>query len=186
MFLLPNGKMLYAGGPDNDGPGDSEFETAVLDLATQSWTTLTISAPPGGSAAMYAPGKILKSGGEAMFNNTIGRTASVLDMTAQTPAWRSVESMDFPRSHHTLVMLPDGQVMSVGGATDADDPVNASWRRRFGSATEQWDRLACMSTPRMYHSGAVLLPDGRVLAQGGNDYRPCGLFPAVSLPRSAS
>ena len=49
-------------------------------------------------------------------------------------------------------------------------------------ATENWATMASQEFRRIYHSGAVLLPDGRVLTVGGNDvpqtevYEPPYLF----------
>ena len=49
-------------------------------------------------------------------------------------------------------------------------------------ATENWTTMASQQFPRLYHSGAVLLPDGRVLTVGGNNvqqtevYEPPYLF----------
>ena len=37
----------------------------------------------------------------------------------------------------------------------------------WAPATEAWTTLAPMAVPRLYHSTALLLPDGRVLATGG-------------------
>jgi hypothetical protein len=39
----------------------------------------------------------------------------------------------------------------------------------FDPATERWTTLASMSVQRLYHSIALLLPDGRVLSAGGGE-----------------
>lgn len=80
--------------------------------------------------------------------------------------------MAFPRIYHTLTLLPDGTVLATGGGrtTDAVDlsATNVVYEAELWSpVTETWTTLARMSTPRLYHSTALLLPDGRVLVAGG-------------------
>ena len=95
-------------------------------------------------------------------------------MTAAAPAWREVAPMNYPRSYHTLTVLPDGNVLATGGA-DHDR------RRRRATGvlgteiwnpdTDTWTRRRRISAPRLYHSSALLLPDGRVLLAGGGALR---------------
>lgn len=186
MFLLPNSKILYAGGPDADGPAGSGLDTLLLDLATESWSSLPDSTIPGGSAAMYLPGQVVKSGGENDMNE-ISSGTTVIDATQTSPSWRVVDAMDFARSHHNLVLLPGGTTLAVGGASDeSEDPSVAIMPAElWDSTSEQWSRVACMPMPRMYHSGAVLLPDGRVLSQGGNDYPSYQIYSPAYLFRGA-
>jgi hypothetical protein len=40
----------------------------------------------------------------------------------------------------------------------------------WSPATAQWKTLAGMRTPRLYHSTALLLPDGKVLVAGGGRF----------------
>jgi hypothetical protein len=101
-------------------------------------------------------------------------------MTQQPPPlWRPVASMAFPRTYHTLTLLPDGNVLVTGGGwtTGATDVSNAVLAAEMWSPTaETWTTLASMNAPRLYHSEALLLPDGRVLVCGG------GRFDDVTLP----
>jgi hypothetical protein len=78
--------------------------------------------------------------------------------------------MAFPRTEHNLTMLPDGTVLVTGGSRNSDvgDTASAVHEAEVWSpTTETWTVLAAMQTPRMYHSTALLLPDGRVLVAGG-------------------
>src|SRR5712664_3651531 len=43
-------------------------------------------------------------------------------------------------------------------------------------ATERWTTMASAQTPRLYHSTALLLPDGRVFTSGGNNYPQVELY----------
>src|SRR6185436_11508063 len=81
------------------------------------------NAVDGGSAAMYAPGKILKSGRSVDPDQPVipsTATTYVLDMSQSTPRWRQTPPMAFPRTFHTLTLLPDGTVLSTGGGPNTD------------------------------------------------------------------
>ena len=123
-----------------------------------------------GSAVMYAPGKVLVMGG----GNPPKNTAEVIDLNAASPSWRAVGSMQFSRRQINATLLPDGKVLVTGGtaAPGFNDPsghVDAA--ELWDPATENWTTLASSSgIPRVYHSAALLLPDGRVLSTGGNGH----------------
>jgi hypothetical protein len=131
---------------------------------------------------MYRPGKILKTGTSAdpdQATRPSTANAYVLDMTQGTPAWSQVPSMNFARAYHNTIMLPDGNVLVVGGgqttnAIGVDTAVLQAEMWSYG--TQTFAKLASMVSPRLYHSTALLLPDGRVLVAGG------GRFNSVNEP----
>ncbi len=117
------------------------------------------------AGAMYDTGKIIRTGGGDPAHARTG----VIDLTAASPTWRETEPMAFPRRRQNLVIMADGNLIAVGGTAESDDPAKAVlageiWDRD----TETWTTVASMATPRMYHSSAMLLPDGRVVAAGGD------------------
>ena len=167
MFLLPNGKLFDAG-PDTT--------TRTLDLSTGQWSTVGTSPIDGMSAVMYRPGKILKSGtwsdpefgGRAVTNR-----AATIDMTASSPAWQEAAPMEYRRSYHTLTVLPDGQVLATGGQTSTDgvdETTGILAAEMWNPDTNTWTTLASHRRPRLYHSSAILLPDGRVMLAGGGAF----------------
>jgi hypothetical protein len=169
MFVLPNGKVVDAGA--NEDP----VATSMFDPATKTWATVDPVVRDGHSAAMYSLGKIIKSG-TAADSGTAGNaaaTAFVLDMNQPTPAWRATASMAHPRAFHNTTVLADGTVLVTGGGTaldgyDVSKSVKAA--ELWTPANETWKTMASAAIPRLYHSTALLLPDGRVLTAGsGND-----------------
>jgi hypothetical protein len=124
---------------------------------------------------MYEPGKVLIVGGNPRGAGTPGAetpTASteVIDLAASSPTWRDVAPMAFARRQLNTTLLPDGTVLATGGTSasgfnDATGSVLAA--ELWNPATEQWTTLAPLQVPRNYHSTAVLLRDGRILAAGG-------------------
>jgi hypothetical protein len=161
MFVLPDGR-LYEAGTFN--------QTYFLDTAAQTWTNGPIntfgSDSYAESAAMYAPGKILRAGGgDPAFAN-----AATIDLSGAvaSPQWKTISPMAFPRRRHNLVIMADGQVMAIGGTRQADSDSLAILEGEIWNPTsEQWTTVAPMSEARMYHSSALLLPDGRIVTAGG-------------------
>jgi hypothetical protein len=165
MLLAPGGKVFYAG-PDT--------QTWFLDTSgTGAWTpgrASNFGYRDYGSAVMYDAGKVLITGGGPPTNTT-----EVIDLNSPTPAWRYVGSMAFTRRQMNATILPDGKVLATGGTSspgfnDATGSVYAA--EMWDPATETWTTMASMQERRLYHSTAVLLPDGRVLSAGGG--QPAG------------
>ena len=97
-------------------------------------------------------------------------TTFVIDLNQPSPVWQQTASMANARTHHNLTLLPDGSVLVTGGGRNQDgcDATSAVFAAEMWSPiTQTWTTMASMATPRLYHSTAILLPDGRVLVAGG-------------------
>jgi DNA-binding beta-propeller fold protein YncE len=161
MFLAPNGRVFFAGGTSR-----------YLDTGgTGSWSVVASRVVGGrdnyGTAAMYDDGKIVFVGGA----DPPVASAEVINLRAPSPAWRLVGSMAQSRRQHNATLLPDGKVLVTGGSrgagfNDSTSPVLSA--ELWDPVTEQFRTLASESRYRGYHSGAVLLLDGRVLSSGGD------------------
>ena len=170
MFVLPDGRVLAA------NSAETAIVTQTLDISAQTWSVIDTNAVDGGSAAMYLPGKILKSGTSTNPDDPAvpsAETAYILDMTQPLPKWREISPMVFPRTYHTLTNLPDGKVLATGGGptTDAlgvNDAIKSA--ELWSPDTETWETMASMQRPRLYHSTAILLTDARVLVMGGGRF----------------
>ncbi len=176
MFVLPNGKVYNAGTKD---------KTYLLDTTTGVWTPGPTNAFGSSgyaeSGAMYEPGKIIRSGG----GDPSIPNAATIDMTVASPSWTQISPMNIPRRRHNMVILADGEVMAVGGTRTGDDLSGAVYEGEiWNPATGQWTLTSPMTYDRMYHSAALLLPDGSVLTSGGENegrekaqiYKPPYLF----------
>jgi hypothetical protein len=171
MYVLPDGKVVDAGANENP------VATSKLDLTSRTWSTVDPVVVTGHSAAMYQPGKIIKSG-TAADSGTAGNaapTAYVIDMNQPSPSWRQVASMAHPRAFHNTTLLPDGNVLVTGGGTALDGydvTKSVKTAELWSPATETWQTLSSAAIPRLYHSTALLLPDGRILTAGSGDDGP--------------
>jgi hypothetical protein len=98
-------------------------------------------------------------------------TVELLDLGATNPAWRFVKTMHHPRVLCDSILLPDGRILVVGGSSTgksdvAVDPVLPT--EVYDPAADTWTELAPINCPHLYHSTALLIPDGRVM-RGGKD-----------------
>jgi hypothetical protein len=172
-YLLPDGRVFM-----NSGPADRNSRT--LDLASQAWSIVGLSPVANGATAMYLPGKILGSGG----GDPVLTTTAVIDMNAITPTWTVTGPMAYPRVQHNLVLLPTGDVLAVGGAIKASLVTTDSGvlpAEMWDPDSMTWTTMAAMTDMRMYHSTAVLLPDGSVLSAGGGRMAPANDYPSAQI-----
>ncbi len=166
-FELSDGRIFVS------SAGRLPMVSQVLDATFSNWSAVGGPMVTGGSAAQYLPGKFIKAGSPA--DPDVAVTASVsstyvIDMTQASPTWRAVGSMNFARAYHTLTLLPDGSVLVTGGGPDTTPAgvANAVLSAEIWSPdTETWRIVATMHAPRLYHSLALLMPDGRVWISGG-------------------
>lgn len=157
--LAPDGRVFNAG-PDR-------FTSYLDTTGTGSWSsgpTSNFGYRDYGSVVMYDEGRLMIVGGGTPTN-----TAEVIDLRSSA-GWRSVTSMAHARRHLNATVLPDGKVLVTGGTS------GGGFNNAFGAvlaaemwdpSTERWTLMASMRVRRIYHSIALLLPDGRVLAAGG-------------------
>jgi hypothetical protein len=132
---------------------------------------------------------VLGGGGDANGSDLPKNTAELLDLNKATSNWQAMPSMSHRRRHPNATLLPDGTVLVTGGTSgngfnNETTPVYQAelWTPQTdpqtGAATGSWSALASATVPRLYHSAALLLPDGRVVTVGGNGK----LTPEVFLP----
>jgi hypothetical protein len=105
--------------------------------------------------------KVLNAGG----GDPATANARIMDLSEDAPAWREIAPMHHGRWFPNSVVLPDGTLFVAGGGLiyNAEPVMEAEI---FDPVSEAWILDAPMSVPRLYHSTAVLLPDGRVWMAG--------------------
>ena len=178
--LLPKGRVLIAGG---FGPGNSLLSSAeVYDPSTDTFTATAnnmIVARSQATALLLPNGLVLVAGG----TGTIGplSTTELFDPAAGAGAGMfslSTTPMTKPRQLATSALLPNGNVLIVGGAgttgplTDGEvyDYVHDTFNLVAGN----------MSAPRA-NSTSTLLQNGAVLITGGLAPPPTGSLNSTEI-----
>ena len=181
-FLAPNGQVFIA--------GQDNFGRYLDPTGTGSFTPVADSHygfRGYGTAVLYGTGKVLILGGNKDLTKPPTNTAEVIDLTSPSPAWTYTSSMAFARRHVNATLLPDGTVLVTGGSCAPGDD-NADCAVLAGEiwnpSTGRWTTMARMAHPRLYHSTAALLPDGRVISAGGTPSVP-GTGPTIPQYRDA-
>ncbi len=159
--LLPNGKVLLAGGATPSGTGTTFLSSAeIYDPMSDSFTATgpMTSARQDHTATLLKDGRVLVAGGE---NGTFLAAAEVYDPSAGqfVPAGNMITA----RSRHTASLLPDGRVLFAGGHNDSGALATVEF---FDPAAMAFQSGGSMSAPRDRLS-ASLLGNGRVLFAGG-------------------
>lgn len=167
--LVPtgNGRVLVAGPSPNMGWIDTRGNGSSTPAGRRGDDQPSL----GGPVVMYEAGKILKVGG-ATWNGNVPASAGayLIDTTNATAQVKKLAPMAYPRMYANSVVLPNGQVLVVGGQTYVQEFSDANAvlaPELWDPETETFTVLPAMAVARNYHSLAMLLPDGRVVSAGG-------------------
>ncbi|MEJ8856025.1 PA14 domain-containing protein [Variovorax robiniae] len=168
LWLIPagNGKVFHAGPGQRMHWLDTRGDGAVEVIGPRADDQFSVL----GNTVMYDTGKVLKVGG-AIHNAgaTSNNLSYVIDLNAGVSV-RKINPMAYARAFQNSVVLPNGQVVVLGGQTIAtafSDSNSVMVPELFDPVTETFTPMPAMSVPRNYHSVALLLPDARVLSSGG-------------------
>ncbi|MGQ0573841.1 MAG: galactose oxidase-like domain-containing protein [Pseudonocardia sp.] len=195
LHLTPNGKVFYGGNGQQWNPFGQAIDEATFairqffDPETAQWqqagvglvrdAAFSVALP---MAAPYDRMDILSISGSVGPPPGAYLALPLSTVTSVTAEGTVSERQTAPVAHSRWsgsgVALPDGKVLALNGAganelfaPNTEQPVRAV--ELFDPATDQWTEVAVQDRDRMYHSTAVLLPDGRVLSGG---HVPAGTF----------
>jgi hypothetical protein len=177
MWLIPagNGRVLQAAMAWIDPAGNG----AIQPVGPRGDDADAVT----GITVMHDTGRILNAGGMTGIggDNTASRASYVIDVNGGV-AVRKVGAINYARTVHNSVVLPNGQVVIVGGQTRGvgfSNDFAVLPAEIFDPISETFTTLPAMTRPRNYHGIAVLLPDGRVMSAGGG---LCGATTFAAIP----
>jgi hypothetical protein len=164
--------------------GSTRWKIAeAYDPASNAWYyagTMSELVTGGSTATLLEDGRVLVAGG-VLTSGALADRAETYDPTSGPPGTWPYQTMDAPHAYHTATLLPDGDVLIVGGGgagsvEDGDVTGGGSaGATLYDPATSLWRSIVPMSTPRVDHT-ATLLDSGQVLVTGGSDDASAELY----------
>ncbi|HEV2798436.1 MAG TPA: ThuA domain-containing protein, partial [Nocardioides sp.] len=186
-FVAPtNGKIFNISGTqmfELDPSGDGTIAMrGTLGAGTGNQGALGNPVGATSTATMYRPGKILQVGGGTWSNGggpAGARAGITVDISAGTanPVVTATDPMKYARHWATSTVMPDGNVIVTGGSRDNNGNggyvTNAEIWDPTKPSGQQWSEVKIpYEHARLYHSVALLLPDGRIMIGGGGTPGP--------------
>jgi hypothetical protein len=180
LHLMRDGRLFYSGasvlGSRTTTPGLWNVQTngyqKVKGLTKRGLRdqAMSVLLPPAQDQRVMIMG-----GGRSLSTLPATDAVAIADMKRPTPKYKPAKRMDAPKVYVSAVILPDSTVLQTGGsASSVNDGRNPVFSTQiFDPRTNRWTSVASHKVPRVYHSSAILLPDGRVATFGGN---PKGSF----------
>ncbi|MDT0409277.1 MULTISPECIES: kelch motif-containing protein [Streptomyces] len=178
VFLLQDGRLFYSGSNAGYGPADEGREPGIWDLGSNRFDKLgglsdpdrmetsgTVLLPPAQDEKYLVIG-----GGGVGESEKSSRRTRLIDLKDPNPRFHDAPSLEKGTRYPQTSVLPDDSVLVSGGSEDyrgrgASDIHQA---RLYDTRTNTFRRVADPEVGRNYHSGSLLLPDGRVLFFGSD------------------
>ena len=187
VILMPNNDVYFFAGrksvqvnwntqrivrtyPDIPGPARNYPSAGSATLLPLKWENGFSTAEVmvcGGAASGAAKANDIA----APADNSCGRMV----ISSGTPAW-AMSYMPIRRTMGDMINLPNGEVLIINGAQNgfqgwgkAGNPALSPVS--YNPSTGRYTVQAATTIPRMYHSTANLLADGRVVVAGSNTHQ---------------
>jgi hypothetical protein len=178
LFQMADGRVFFSGGRMDDpmqvdpfifdiahAPVQVQPVPYLLDPVRRNQSASVMLAPVQRQEVMVCGGGPVGKPDKTHATDRV----SIVDLTQAHPAYRAAMPMALARMHLNLVLLPDRTVFASGGSLkQEDEPLSRLQAELYDPATGEWRLMATATVARLYHSTALLLPDGRVVAAGGN------------------
>jgi len=165
--LLANGQVLVAGG-GSDPNGYSFSSARRYNPATGTWinTGSMNTSREWAAATLLTNGQVLVTGGISWDSSGSHYLSSAELYNPATGTWTNTGSMKDARLWHTATLLPNGQVLVVGG--NLEDYLSPA--EVYNPATGTWTQTGPMYNYEVFECHtATLLANGQVLVAGGDD-----------------
>ncbi|MFD5899568.1 galactose oxidase-like domain-containing protein [Streptomyces sp. NPDC060366] len=178
IFLMDNGKLFYSGSNAGYGPADVGRKPGIWDLDTNKFqkipglsdadtmeTSATVMLPPAQDQKFMVIG-----GGGVGESEKSSEKSRLVDLKADKPEFKDGAALDKGTRYPSASLMPDDSVLVTGGAEDyrGRSGSNILEARMYDPKAGEYKRVADPQVGRNYHSGSLLLPDGRVMIFGSD------------------
>ena len=178
LFLMQDGKIFYSGSNAGYGPADVGRDPGIWDVTGNGFTRLpglgdpdlmetsaTVLLPPAQDERYMVVG----GGGVGESPRSSARTRLV-DLLDESPRFVDGPSLEKGTRYPQVSVLPDDSVLVSGGSQDYRGRGNSNilQARLYHPESNSFERVADPLVGRNYHSGSLLLPDGRVMFFGSD------------------
>jgi hypothetical protein len=182
LFLLEDGRLLYAGA--YFGENYDHMKPRLIDLGAATHADVqgltevdhrnqaaTVMLPPAQDQSVMVIGGGAGDGAGHRTHHASG-DVRIVELHAANPAYVAAAPLHEPRMHHNAVILPDRTVLVCGGSREYESREQAALEAElYDPEAGAWTLGATSRVPRLYHSVALLLPDGAVVTAGSNPAR---------------
>ncbi len=167
--VLPDGTVLVVGGWSDPDTVQPVASTERFDPREGTW----VAGPPlhdartAHTAALLADGSVMVAGGSTYNGGNGAPIASVEVLRPGAASWIMAAPMLEARAAHTATVLPDGDILVVGGIgseTDETGPMNTTLASAeiWEPSDAVWTATSGLDDGRAKHAATMLL-DGTVL-----------------------
>ncbi|MER5545133.1 kelch motif-containing protein [Streptomyces sp. NPDC001118] len=178
LFLMQNGKIFYSGSNAGYGPDNVGRDPGVWDVDTNTFTKLpglsdpnmmetsgTVLLPPAQNETFMVVG-----GGGVGESKLSSRKTRIIDLKDPHPRFADGPELEKGTRYPQTSILPDDTVLVSGGSQDyrGRGDSNILQARLYHPDSNSFTQVADPLVGRNYHSGSILLPDGRVMFFGSD------------------
>lgn len=178
IFQMEDGKLFYSGSNAGYGPDDVGRTPGIWDLRTNRFkkipgmsdpdlleTSGTVELPPAQDQKYMVVG-----GGGVGESEKSSKKTRIVDLKEANPRFVDGPQLEKGTRYPQISTLPDDSVLITGGSEDyrGRGASNIHQARLYDPKANSLRRVADPLVGRNYHSGSILLPDGRVMVFGSD------------------
>ncbi|OEV02839.1 kelch motif-containing protein [Streptomyces oceani] len=178
LFLAREGKIFYTGSNAGYGPANKGRTPGIWDLSTNEFTKVPGMSDPDiletSMSVLLPPAQeqkymVLGGGGIGESRKSTNKTR-IVDLNDKNPRFKDGPELYADARYPTSVILPNDKVLTTNGSDDyrGRSDSNILKASMYDPEKREFEDVADPLVGRNYHSGGLLLPDGRVMTFGSD------------------